>query len=350
LIFTDHCDFDSVNLLQKQREFFKERRIKITKGFFLRHYSKKGDWNASFENNRDELKKWVDDGHELAYHSLSQSTIKNKAEEIELFSSFRSPELTQVRTWIDHGYQPYNWTMQRTKEEKYAFQLHLFQKNINIAWNYFDVAEATWNLNQNNYTLSVFSKILFSKLKFLDKLRILIFYHGSDDLVAKYRKIAPLVKQGNALQALKLISNLSFNVGIDDYVKRVQIFFNSDLPNFYFFQTIAVKDWKLALEEPLDNLKLEKGVGILHTYFSFTGKHHHNPLFNENSNTINPKVVSGFDKLSHNIQEKNIWNPTLIEFSDFINKIQNIKLTLNNSKIIVEDTNFNECMLIRNTE
>ena len=34
VIFTDHCDFDSDVLLQRQREFFKEINLKVTKGFF----------------------------------------------------------------------------------------------------------------------------------------------------------------------------------------------------------------------------------------------------------------------------------------------------------------------------
>ena len=68
--FTDHCDFDTLSNLQLQRTFFKEKDIKVTKGFFLNHFSKRQD-NASYERDKMELDLWINDGHELCYHSLS---------------------------------------------------------------------------------------------------------------------------------------------------------------------------------------------------------------------------------------------------------------------------------------
>ena len=81
--------------------------ISITKGFFLNHFSKRSD-NASWQNESDEFKKWVADGHELAYHSLSQS-IKSKEESVTDFVNFKS--VANTVTWIDHGYQPYNFSL-----------------------------------------------------------------------------------------------------------------------------------------------------------------------------------------------------------------------------------------------
>lgn len=326
IVFTDHCDFDSQILLEKQREFFKERSIKVTKGFFTCHFSKKGDWNASMERNEAEYIKWVQDGHELAYHSLSQSILRDKKEEKMLFTSFKSPQFAQVKTWIDHGYQPYNWTFQVMSDQKQAFQTHLKDKGICLAWSYYDSSEACWNLNQNNYQLSSSSKIMFSKLNFLDKLRVLLYYNGSDTLIVKYRKIAPLIKEGVIIQALRLLNSLSIKLGKDDYIKRVQIFFNIGVLDFSFFQTLAIKDWYLAFGKPLDNLIKEKGVAILHTYFSFTEKHHHNPLFEEYSTNINTKVIDGFNKLAYHIDNKNLWNPVLSEFYEHIKMIQKVNL------------------------
>ena len=105
--FTDHCDFDTLESLKKQRAFFKDKNIKVTKGFFLNHFSKRAD-NASWENDSEELQKWISDGHELCYHSLSQS-IKSKQESENDFFSFSPP--VPINTWIDHGYQPYNLSM-----------------------------------------------------------------------------------------------------------------------------------------------------------------------------------------------------------------------------------------------
>ena len=56
-VFTDHCDFDTAENLALQRTFFKENAIKISKGFFLNHFSKRFD-NASFQNDAEELTKW----------------------------------------------------------------------------------------------------------------------------------------------------------------------------------------------------------------------------------------------------------------------------------------------------
>ncbi len=44
--FTDHCDFDTAQNLKLQRQLFKESNIKVTKGFFINHFSKRSD-NAS---------------------------------------------------------------------------------------------------------------------------------------------------------------------------------------------------------------------------------------------------------------------------------------------------------------
>lgn len=52
LCFTDHCDFDSLILLEKQRAFFNKLGIKIIKGFFLNHFSKR-DFNVSYQNEKN---------------------------------------------------------------------------------------------------------------------------------------------------------------------------------------------------------------------------------------------------------------------------------------------------------
>ena len=96
----------------------------MTKGFFLHHYSKRAD-NASYENDQAELQLWLSDGHELAYHSLSQS-LKKEEEAFADFYQF-TPPFDQCPTWIDHGYQPYNFSLYQNKglnESTYAAALH----------------------------------------------------------------------------------------------------------------------------------------------------------------------------------------------------------------------------------
>src|SRR5690606_15613903 len=107
ICFTDHCDFDTLESLQTTREFFSKLGIKTTKGFFLNQFSKRAN-NASYQNNKEELQKWLKDGHEMAYHSLTQS-LRSQSEAFNEFETFQ-PEFS-CNTWIDHGYQPYNLSL-----------------------------------------------------------------------------------------------------------------------------------------------------------------------------------------------------------------------------------------------
>jgi len=151
LIFSDHCDFDSDILLEKQRFFFKKHGIKVTKGFFPHHFSKRGDWNSSFERNSNELIKWKNEGHELCFHSLSQSTIWDEQKRNFQFDNFQSPDDVKVTTWIDHGFQPYNLSKAKNLSERNQRLIHLNEKGINLVWNYNDVGEGVFNLNQNSF-------------------------------------------------------------------------------------------------------------------------------------------------------------------------------------------------------
>jgi hypothetical protein len=153
--FTDHCDFDTVENVIMQREFFKQNNIKVTKGFFLNHFSKRAD-NAAVENDKEEFKKWIDDGHELAYHSLSQS-IKSNEESTADFLNF-TPPFHNLSTWIDHGYQPYNFSLyQNSSITEKSFSNTLKQKDISILWNYIDSGTSTNGvlnqLNTNDFTI-----------------------------------------------------------------------------------------------------------------------------------------------------------------------------------------------------
>lgn len=347
VVFTDHCDFDSAESLSAQREFFKNRNIKVTKGYFTRHYSRKGDWNASLEKNRKEYEKWVHDGHELAYHSLSQSILPFTEDHETVFNSFASPSFANVATWIDHGYQPYNWSLQDTRELKVLFQQHMLEKKVRLVWNYYDASEASWNLNQNNFRISDFKNIIFSKLSLFDKIRILLFYNGSDEFLVKYRKIAPLIKEGHILKAFTALSEINFQLSLEDYIKRVQLFFSVDSEDITFFQTIAVKDWSIGLGKPLDNLIKERGVAVIHSYFSFTGSHHNNPLFLQNSVSLNKKAELAFDRLSGHIKSGNIWNPTLVEFYNHVKIIQSVVFNYCGNTVTPNDNHLLRKSLIR---
>jgi hypothetical protein len=164
VIFTDHCDFDSDVLLHKQRELFKEMNLKITKGFFLKKHSHKGDWNSAFEGNEKEFQKWQADGHELCYHSLSQSKLPKNGNNV-LINTFQSPIPEEVVTWIDHGYQSYNVSKSINTQNRLERLKHLKGKRIINFWNYYDVGEPTDNLNQLDYQQLQVGRIFKSGIK-----------------------------------------------------------------------------------------------------------------------------------------------------------------------------------------
>jgi len=339
VIFTDHCDFDSDLLLLKQREFFKKHSIKTTKGFFLKKYSHKGDWNSAYEGNEVEFQKWRDDGHELANHSLSQSRLADPWENQQLFHSFNNPEsIGSVKVWIDHGYQDYNLTKLNNLEHRSQHLNHLKTKGLEMFWNYFDVSEVCDTLNQLDYEQMTISRIIRAKgLRFTEKIRLAVFHLSSESNLLIYRKIATTIKK-KKLQStfitwfhfLRLILGVFKKQSLALKIKRTQSIFDTEIAGLDGFQTIIVKDWVHAFNTPFKKLQDEQGLAIIHSYFSFLEKHHINPLFFDKYGNIAKDVEKSFEQLSDAIKQKKIWNPTLTEFNLHFQEIK--KLNLENLK------------------
>lgn len=330
--FTDHCDFDTPGNLKKQREFFKANGIKVTKGFFLNHFSKRAD-NASWENESAELKLWQEDGHELCYHSLSQS-IRPKPESLTDFYQFSPP--VAVKTWIDHGYQPYNLSLyQKEGLNETDFAENLDDKGIRILWNYIDSGTATAGvLNQMEpaqFTLGAFKagmggKSFQKQLSLLIKNAIVHFY-ADEKLIKKYARLASDFKQkrmisffqaafGLGWPLLKLILRWNSLKGRPYPLARFQnLFFTHTIAGhrFTIFQTLELLDFKAALsKKSVDNFIDESGLFIAHTYFSVPMAYHDGRIFTTDG-TINPAVADNFAYLGRQIAQQKIWNPTLNE-------------------------------------
>lgn len=363
--FTDHCDFDTLENLKLQRTFFKENNIKITKGFFLNHFSKRDD-NASFEKHSNELLKWKNDGHELCYHSLSQS-IKTDKESFEDFEFFNSP-IENIPTWIDHGYQPYNLSLyQNSKVNEQKYVQILTDKKINILWNYIDSGTATLGvinqLNSNDFTLKNYFKGINS-LRFKDrvalKIKLILFHFYADEqMITKYKNISSsfkkFVKEKNIMQLIAFFKN-SFSILIPllkvflnwnsvknqpfKLAKYSPLVFKHYIQNttYSIFQTIEMVDFKKSLHpKNINKLIDEKGLFIAHTYFSVPMKYHTGKLF-KTETTIDEEVANNFSYLSSKIKDNSIWNPTLKELVQFLSKFENIKLDINESGTIFNIT------------
>ncbi|WP_395044932.1 hypothetical protein [Flavobacterium sp.] len=367
-VFTDHCDFDTLENLKLQRTFFKQNNIKITKGFFLNHFSKRND-NASYQNDASELLNWKRDGHELCYHSLSQS-IKSKNESWNDFYNFKPP-FPDLKTWIDHGYQPYNVSLlDKNKIDLNLYENNLKTKNISILWNYVDCGTATKGvvnqLNNNHFTLSKFLKgnnnlSLITKLQLMIK-NIIFHYYGDENLILKYKKTATdfkkLIYNNNVKSIFSLIKNF-FQIGFDifkvilfwnksknksyKYAKYNPILFKHTILNneFYFFQTLEMIDFKKSLcKNNIDELILEKGVFIAHTYFSVPMKYHQGKFF-KNENEIDENVSKNFHYLGNKIKNNEIWNPTLIELTNYWSNFEKIILDVNLEGELIVKNNSN---------
>ncbi len=364
--FTDHCDFDTTENLSLQRMFFKENEIKITKGFFLNHFSKRAD-NASFENDKEELLKWKNDGHELCYHSLSQS-IKSEAESFEDFATF-VPPFDDTKVWIDHGYQPYNFSLlNQNKLTDKEFEKTLSSKNINTLWNYIDSgtsANGVINqLNSQQFTLGSFLKgnknLGFVKKTQLMIKNIIFHYYNDEKMILKYKStsgnfkkvifqkkikaVFPLIKDFSSLIISIFKVVLFWKTAKNKPYKLAKyspLIFKHQIEEkeFYIFQTLEMLDFQKSLSKNnLETLINEKGVFIAHTYFSVPMEYHSGRLFS-NSKTIDSVVSDNFKFLGEKIKNKEIWNPTLTELIEYWKNFETVVLNMDQNGDLFTEMN-----------
>lgn len=338
--FTDHCDYDTPENLKIQRTFFKSLDLKVTKGFFLNHFSKRSD-NASWQNDHEELRLWQKDGHELCYHSLSQSIKLDD----ESFSDFRNftPPLDAIPVWIDHGFQPYNFSLYKNNNfSDQDFETILNRNMIKVLWNYIDCGTASNGilnqLNPKQFTLQTYLNSIQAasfKTKIIKLVKAIIFHFDNDknrvrnyiDALSAARK---LVNSKNPIYLMRFTKSILPVVGVllktflrwdinknksFKAAKFSPLFFDHQInaTTFTVFQTIEMVDFINGLSKNnIDLLVREQGVFIAHTYFSVDMKHHNGKLFKE-SNRLDEQVVQNFTYLSEKINKAQIWNPTLSE-------------------------------------
>lgn len=359
--FTDHCDFDSRGNLEHQRILFNESGVKVTKGIFLNHFSKRND-NASWENDSEELKKWIADGHELAYHSLSQS-IKSEEESFEDFQNF-NPPVSGMPVWIDHGFQPYNLSLlNKNKRTQNDFFSVMCRRNISVFWNYIDSGTSTEGvinqLNLRQFTLQSFFKGS-RKYGIKDKIalrvkNILFHYYASEAIIANYKTLASKIKKVVLSGKINMIPNVLtsflkvfkplFSVLVHwnsaknkvyplaKYNPIVFSFFNEN-QQITVFQTLEMLDFVTTLSpKSLDAFVNEKGLFIAHTYFSVPMEYHKGRMF-LTPDTINPKVEKNFRYLGEKIKEEKIWNPTMTELKDYLKNVDSIEFFINEEGVV----------------
>ena len=365
--FTDHCDFDTLENLKLQRELLQECGVKITKGFFLNHFSKRGD-SVSWQNNAAELKKWSDEGHELAYHSLSQSIKFDENSSID-FVNFEPVQ--NVVTWIDHGYQPYNFSLfENTKiiDENTYYEKLESVKIANI-WNYIDSGTSTTGiinqLNASHFTLYNYWKGI-NGVSFFNKIQQFIkncFYHfyTESNLIEYYKLVSQNIKNIVFDYKIKDIPVLLYNISkVLIPLLKVVIFWNSTKEKHYryakynsiifpyiengklfrMFQTLDMLDLRKSLApENIDLLVNEKGLFIAHTYFSVPMKYHIGRMF-ETEDSIDNDVLQNFMYLGKKITDNEIWNPTVNELIVYLSNFEKVVLDVDakGNIIVINDS------------
>lgn len=359
LCFTDHSDFDSIENLQKQRELFKKLGVKITKGFFLYDYTHKAA-NASFEDpkSKAELIAWSSDGHELAYHSLSQS-YRGEISDRE-FDEFESPPaIPLVDTYIDHGFHPYNYTKQELGNLPNWYS-HMEKKGVKRIWSYVDAGEAHYyclnQLNPNNFTLGKMrdsfgqanqQKIKRSKFSFF---KYCLMYGVPESLLRELKFLGgdiESLKSNFSSQNLKKVFSSVFRLG-KEFVQQKnfnqlgfrfdRIFENNQFCPVLFlspnqkntclisFQTVSVHDFDLVFSEgALQRFTEESGIAIAHTYFALSEKNHNGRIFENELWEIRKEASKGFENVSQLIKENKIWNPTLQQLQQYHSKFDDLE-------------------------
>jgi hypothetical protein len=365
--FTDHCDYDTAENLQQQRYLLNESGVKITKGFFLNHFSKRAS-DASWEQNSEEYKKWLIAEHELAYHSLSRS-IKSFADSKTDFLNFQ--QLENVVSWIDHGFQPYNFSL--FENTKIITQSDYFEKlasqKITTLWNYIDSGTSTTGvinqLNSEHFTLNKFWKgnrtgrIVHQIQRFIKN--CFFHFYANETLIENYKAVSRNIKNVIFNQKLKEIPSLIANSSKVLFpLLKIVLFWNSNKnkpyryakynpivfrytvnkKKFLIFQTIEILDFEKSLSaENIDLFIREKGLFIAHTYFSVPLEYHAGRMF-LTAGKIDQKVANNFKYLGQKIKNGDIWNPTLNELVGFLDNFENVVLDVDTQGniIVVNDS------------
>jgi len=361
--FTDHCDFDSELLLAKQRQLFATKNIKVTKGLFFYHHSKR-EFNTSLEREKQEYDKWTEDGHELACHSLTQSFRQTENEWKKDVDSFLESDYN-ISTWIDHGYQPYNITMQYQNEISSDSWLSMMEKRgIRYIWTYLDSGTSGKNtLNQIDHTRftlgNKYSELsgLDFKERWMQFARYLFLFHSKERDTVAYRKVSGIIRK-------KSVSLFIRNIGSVARVifRAVNIFLSwshiKDKPaqsakysplifdinsesTIRGFQTVEVSEFRDSFNhDSLSEFINDAGVCIAHTYFSVLLLHYKGRMFKDSSGTLNDGVEEAFSVLGKFIGKRKIWNPTLNELGDYFRKFEALEFILDDNNNVVPEKDF----------
>lgn len=351
LNFSDHCDFDALELMKQQRMLFKKCRVRVSKGVFLYHHSKR-DYNVSLERNGEELKLWKEDGHELCYHSLTQSIRPDNSWQKD-FETFENSDC-HWPTWIDHAYQPYNLTKMAASGhniEDWARRMHA--AGIRHFWNYLDAGHSGAGLiNQLDVSQFALCNYINKALRqkslsaFMALLRTYILYFSCEKSKRKYSRLVNNLRRRLWRKSLRglwgLMNGLAFLLGrflrmlietckkevLPEWQKYGATFFSTYVGNtkFWFFQTVEVHDFISTFSE--ENLKLlieSRGICLAHTYFADNDPQKKGRLFLNGAGDWMPGIEETFQRIGDAAANRKLWLASVSEIAECFENFQYLR-------------------------
>ncbi|GAO28530.1 hypothetical protein [Geofilum rubicundum] len=351
LNFSDHCDFDSLELMERQRALFKKCQVRISKGAFLFHFSKRA-FNVSLERQGDELQRWEADGHELCYHSLSQS-IRPENQWQKDFEAFEN-DGPRWPTWIDHAFQPYNLTKMASSGYKVADWAHrMHRAGVRYLWNYLDGGHSGRGvinqLDVGQFSLRTYIRTAL-KIKSLASLtgllRTYILYFSDEQAKKSYSQLVnnlrrKLWKKGpggmwGLARGLAFLGGRLFSLLVDSVKKEVlpawqkygTTFFSAHLggSRFWFFQTVEVHDFISTFSA--ENLKLlteSSGICLAHTYFADDDPQKPGRVFLNKRGGWMPGIEDTFQRIGDAAEKGELWLASVAEIAEFFDSFQYLR-------------------------
>ena len=351
LNFSDHCDFDSLELMELQRKLFKKCNVCVSKGAFLFHYSKRA-FNVSVELNDDELQLWKEDGHELCYHSLSQSVRPDDGWQRD-FETFEKSDLCWP-TWIDHAFQPYNLTkMAASGYDTGDWASRMHAAGVRNMWNYLDAGHSgSGTVNQLDTTQFALRRYISKALthkslaSLTGLLRTYILYFSGEKSKQSYSLLVNNLRcklwkksPGGAwglLRGLAFLKVRFFRMVIDsgkkevlpDWQKYTATLFPAYLGGnkFWFFQTVEVHDFISTFSE--DNLKLlteSSGICLAHTYFADDDPLKKGRVFLNKAGEWMPGIEETFKRIGDAAIKGDLWLASITEIVEYFDTFQYLR-------------------------
>lgn len=343
LNFSDHCDFDSLKLMELQRSLFKKCQVRVSKGAFLFHHSKRA-YNVSVERNAREIQLWHADGHELCYHSLTQSIRPDKGWQAD-FEAFEKGG-HQWPTWIDHAFQPYNLTKMASSgydQEDWARRMQT--AGVRHLWNYLDAGHSGRGiinqLDARHFSLrSYVNKALNEKslAALAGLLRTYILYFRGESSKQSYSRLVNNLRKAlwkkSAMGAWGLACGLLFLLGqffrmlidagkkevLPAWQKYAATFFPVRLGKnqFWVFQTVEVHDFiNTFSEKNLQLLTESSGICLAHTYFADTDLQKQGRMFFNKAGEWMPGIEETFQRVGEAAAKGELWLATIAEIAEY---------------------------------